>query len=138
MLSPPHPPVLTRHFAKAGKPQHLHRFAKVGQGAGISLAAEGQQSVGACLDAAVDPAREMHSEEWKTRIWNRVDERFHQVAPLLRAVARRHRVVGMDLVEVAPSFDAANGVTCVTAGRLILNVLAASWGPDGARPEAIL
>jgi agmatinase len=57
--------------------------------------------------------------------------RFHQVAPLLRAVARRHHVVGMDLVEVAPSFDAANGVTCATAGRLILNVLAASWGPDG-------
>jgi agmatinase len=53
------------------------------------------------------------------------------LAPLLRAVARRHHVVGMDLVEVAPSFDAANGVTCVTAGRLILNVLAASWGPDG-------
>jgi len=26
---------------------------------------------------------------------------------MLRAVARRHRVVGMDLVEVAPSFDAA-------------------------------
>jgi agmatinase len=57
--------------------------------------------------------------------------RFHQLAPLLRAVARRNHVVGMDLVEVAPSFDAANGVTCVTAGRLILNVLAASWGPDG-------
>jgi agmatinase len=53
--------------------------------------------------------------------------RFHQVAPLLRAVARRHRVVGMDVVEVAPSFDSANGVTCVTAGRLILNVLVASW-----------
>lgn len=58
--------------------------------------------------------------------------RFQQVAPLLRALARRHRVVGMDLVEVAPSFDAANGITCVTAGRLILNVLGASWGPDGA------
>jgi agmatinase len=58
--------------------------------------------------------------------------RFHQVAPLLRAIARRHRIVGMDLVEIAPSFDAANGITCVTAGRLILNVLGASWGEDGA------
>jgi agmatinase len=57
---------------------------------------------------------------------------FRQVAPLLRAVARRNRIVGMDLVEVAPSFDAANGLTCVTAGRLILNVLSASWGPGGA------
>lgn len=58
--------------------------------------------------------------------------RFQQVAPLLRAVARRHRIVGMDLVEVAPAFDPANGITCVTAGRLILNVLGASWGPGGA------
>lgn len=57
--------------------------------------------------------------------------RFQQVAPLLRGVARGHRVVGMDIVEVAPSFDLANGVTCVTAGRLILNVLVASWAPGG-------
>jgi agmatinase len=57
---------------------------------------------------------------------------FRQVAPLLRAVARRHRIVGMDLVEVAPSFDFANGLTCITAGRLILNVLGASWGPGGS------
>jgi agmatinase len=58
--------------------------------------------------------------------------RFYQVAPLLRAVARRHRVVGMDVVEVAPAFDLANGITCVTAGRLILNVLVASWADGGA------
>jgi agmatinase len=58
--------------------------------------------------------------------------RFHQVAPLLRAVARRNPIVGMDLVEVAPAYDAANGITCVTAGRLILNVLGASWGAGGA------
>lgn len=57
--------------------------------------------------------------------------RFYQVAPLLRAIARRHRVVGMDVVEVAPSLDPANGITCVTAGRLILNVLVASWAADG-------
>jgi agmatinase len=58
--------------------------------------------------------------------------RFHQLAPLLRAVARRNRVIGMDIVEVAPSFDLANGITCVTAGRLILNVLGASWAERGA------
>lgn len=57
--------------------------------------------------------------------------RFAQVAPMLRAVARRHRIVGMDVVEIAPGFDSANGVTCVTAGRLILNVLGASWGEEG-------
>lgn len=56
--------------------------------------------------------------------------RFHQLAPLLRAVARRNKIVGMDLVEVAPAFDPANGITSVTAGRLVLNVLGASWGPS--------
>ena len=57
---------------------------------------------------------------------------FRQVAPLLRAVARRHRIVGMDVVEIAPSFDYANGLTCIMAGRLILNVLSSSWGEGGA------
>jgi agmatinase len=57
---------------------------------------------------------------------------FRQVAPLLRSVARRNKIVGMDLVEVAPAFDPANGITCVMAGRLILNVLSASWAPGGA------
>jgi agmatinase len=62
--------------------------------------------------------------------------RFHQLAPLLREVARRHRIVGIDLVEVAPAFDLANGVSCVTAGRLLLNLLGASWGPGGAYHRA--
>jgi agmatinase len=57
---------------------------------------------------------------------------FRQLAPLLRAVARRNRIVGMDIVEIAPSYDFANGLTCIMAGRLILNVLSASWGPGGA------
>ncbi len=57
---------------------------------------------------------------------------FRQLAPLLRAVARRNRIVGMDIVEIAPSYDFANGLTCIAAGRLILNVLGASWGPEGA------
>jgi len=51
---------------------------------------------------------------------------YRQLAPLLRAVVKRNRVVGMDLVEVAPSYDFANGLTCVMAGRLILNVVAAT------------
>jgi agmatinase len=57
---------------------------------------------------------------------------FRQLAPLLRAVARRNRVVGMDVVEIAPSYDFANGLTCIMAGRLILNVLSASWAEGGA------
>jgi agmatinase len=61
---------------------------------------------------------------------------FRQLAPLLRAVARRNRIVGMDVVEIAPSFDFANGLTCITAGRLILNVLSASWSEGGAMRRA--
>ena len=58
--------------------------------------------------------------------------RFEQLAPLFRRLARRHRIVGLDLVEIAPAFDLPNGITCVTAGRLRLNLLGASWGPGGA------
>jgi agmatinase len=57
---------------------------------------------------------------------------FRQLAPLLRTVARRNRIVGMDIVEIAPSYDFANGLTSIAAGRLILNVLGASWGDGGA------
>ena len=48
---------------------------------------------------------------------------YRQLAPLLRTLARTHRIVGMDLVELAPSFDYANGISCITAGRLLLNVM---------------
>jgi agmatinase len=57
---------------------------------------------------------------------------FRQLAPLLRAVARQNRIVGMDIVEIAPSYDFANGLTSVIAGRLFLNLLSASWGAGGA------
>lgn len=57
---------------------------------------------------------------------------FREVAPFLRALAERNEVVGMDVVEIAPSMDLANGITCITAGRLLLTVLAASWGERGA------
>ncbi len=61
---------------------------------------------------------------------------YRQLAPLLRAVARSNRIVGMDIVEIAPSFDFTNGLTCITAGRLVLNVLAASWSEGGAYRSA--
>ena len=37
----------------------------------------------------------------------------------------------VDVVEVAPSFDNANAITAIMAGRLIVNILGASWGADG-------
>jgi len=57
--------------------------------------------------------------------------RFEQVAPLLRTVALRQRIVGLDIVEIAPQFDHANAITAITAGRLILNVLGTSWSAQG-------
>jgi agmatinase len=57
---------------------------------------------------------------------------YREIAPVLRRIARNHRVVGMDVVEIAPSYDSANGITAIMAGRLIVNVLGASWAPDGA------
>ena len=57
---------------------------------------------------------------------------YREIAPILRQIASAHRVVGMDVVEVAPSYDSANGITAIMAGRLIINVLGASWGAEGA------
>jgi agmatinase len=62
---------------------------------------------------------------------------FRQLAPLLRSVARLNPIVGMDVVEIAPSYDFANGLSCIMAGRLILNVLSASWGEGGAFRRAL-
>ena len=52
---------------------------------------------------------------------------YGQVAPLLAALARRQPIVGMDVVEIAPRYDASNAITCITAGRLIVTVLGHSW-----------
>ena len=57
---------------------------------------------------------------------------YREIAPVLRRIARDHRVVGMDVVEVAPGYDSPNGITAIMAGRLLVNVLGASWGPGGA------
>jgi agmatinase len=57
---------------------------------------------------------------------------YRELAPILRQIAREHRVVGIDVVEVAPSYDSANGMTAIMAGRLIVNVVGASWHADGA------
>lgn len=49
--------------------------------------------------------------------------RFEQVQPIIRALATKGPLVGMDVVEVAPSIDLPNKITSITAGRLILNAL---------------
>jgi agmatinase len=50
---------------------------------------------------------------------------FRQIAPIVRAIARTSKLIGMDIVEVAPSFDFSNRITCITAGRLLLNAIGA-------------
>lgn len=47
---------------------------------------------------------------------------FAQARKLIHGLVRKGRVVGMDVVEITPKHD-VNQVTCVTAGRLIVNLI---------------
>jgi agmatinase len=49
---------------------------------------------------------------------------YYQASNLLRGVAKKGRVVGMDFVEVVPSADVQN-LTSLLAARLILNLIGA-------------
>ena len=48
---------------------------------------------------------------------------FVQARQLIHGLVRKGRVVGMDIVEIQPSKDNASKLTCVTAGRLIVNLI---------------
>ena len=50
---------------------------------------------------------------------------FTQARALLRGLVGKGRVVGLDVVEITPRTD-VNALTCITAGRLIVNLLAAA------------
>lgn len=52
---------------------------------------------------------------------------FHEVRKVLKALARRCRTVGMDLVEVNPYLDPAR-ITALLAARLILDTLGLIFG----------
>ncbi len=47
---------------------------------------------------------------------------FSQARKLIHGLVAKGRVVGMDVVEITPASD-ANGITCITAGRLIVNLI---------------
>lgn len=47
---------------------------------------------------------------------------YYEVLEILQAVARRHDVVGIDLVEVAPDYD-RDGTTAILAAQVLLNLL---------------
>jgi agmatinase len=48
---------------------------------------------------------------------------FVQARKLIHGLVKKGRVVGMDIVEIQPSKDNAAKLTCVTAGRLIVNLI---------------
>lgn len=50
---------------------------------------------------------------------------FPQARALIRGLVAKGRVVGMDVVEITPRVD-VNQITCVTAGRLIVNMIGAA------------
>ena len=47
---------------------------------------------------------------------------YYEVLEMLQAVAKRHSVVGIDLVEVAPDYD-HSGSTAILAAQVLLNFL---------------
>lgn len=50
---------------------------------------------------------------------------FAEARALIRGLVRKGRVVGMDVLAIMPSLN-VNGLTCTTAGRLIVNMLGAA------------
>jgi agmatinase len=50
---------------------------------------------------------------------------LYQVRKLIHGLVAKGRVVGMDVVEIVPSMD-VNQVTCITAGRLLVNLIGAA------------
>jgi len=50
---------------------------------------------------------------------------FSQARKLIHGLVKKGRVVGMDVVEITPATD-VNDITCITAGRLIVNLIGAA------------
>lgn len=48
---------------------------------------------------------------------------FIQMREIIKGLVLKGRVVGMDIVEIQPTKDTATKLTCVTAGRLIVNLV---------------
>jgi agmatinase len=50
---------------------------------------------------------------------------YLQARKLIHGLVQKGRVVGMDVVEITPRYD-LNQITCITAGRLIVNLIGAA------------
>ena len=57
---------------------------------------------------------------------------YYEVLEMLQAIANRHEVVGMDLVEVAPDYDPTQS-TSILAAQILLNFLGFIFHARGAR-----
>ncbi len=57
---------------------------------------------------------------------------YYDVLEMMQALAQRHEVVGIDLVEVAPDYD-PTGSTAILAAQLLLNTLGFIFHARGAR-----
>jgi agmatinase len=57
---------------------------------------------------------------------------YYEVLEMLQALARRHEVVGVDLVEVAPDYD-HTGSTAILAAQILLNFLGFIFHERGMR-----
>jgi agmatinase len=57
---------------------------------------------------------------------------YYEVLEMLQAVAQRHEVVGLDLVEVAPDYDHTQS-TAILAAQVLLNFLGFIFHARGAR-----
>lgn len=56
---------------------------------------------------------------------------YYEVLELMQGLARRHEVIGLDLVEVAPDYD-PSGSTAILAAQLLMNTLGFIFHARGA------
>ncbi|MDJ0683071.1 MAG: agmatinase [Alphaproteobacteria bacterium] len=54
---------------------------------------------------------------------------YHHVRTLIHGLARKGRLVGLDVVEITPMRD-VNEISCITAGRIFLNAIGAAVRAD--------
>jgi agmatinase len=59
---------------------------------------------------------------------------YYDVLELLQHVARKHEIVGIDLVEVAPDYD-PTGSTSILAAQVLMNLLGFVFHARGQRGE---
>ncbi|WP_299783345.1 agmatinase [uncultured Roseobacter sp.] len=59
---------------------------------------------------------------------------YYEVLELLQQVAQQHRIVGIDLVEVAPDYD-PTGSTSILAAQVLLNLLGFIFHARASTPE---